>query len=89
MGGFVECRQRTFPALKHHPTLCLVAYSLLRLLSVTLMGAAAIEAEPWWCPAGPPSVTRLRRTVFKSSPISAVLHSAPKLKENISLKEAA
>ena len=89
VGGFADCRQRAFPALKRHATLCLVAYSLLRLVSVTLKGAAAIEAEPWWCPAGPPSVTRLRRAVFKSLRISAGLHSAPKVKENISLKEAA
>jgi hypothetical protein len=89
VGGFADCRQRAFPALKRHATLCLVAYSLLRLVSVTLKGAAAIEAEPWWCPAGPPSVTRLRRAVFKSLRISGGLHSAPKVKENISLKEAA
>src|SRR4029434_10057218 len=79
VGGFADCRQRAFPALKRHATLCLVAYSLLRLVSVTLKGAAAIEAEPWWCPAGPPSVTRLRRAVFKSLRISGGLHSAPKV----------
>jgi hypothetical protein len=67
----------------------LVAYSLLRLLSVTLKGTAGLEAEPWWCPAGPPSVTRLRRAVFKALRISASLHSAPKVQENLSLKEAA
>jgi hypothetical protein len=88
-GGFADCRQRRFPALKRHATLCLVAYSLLRLLSVTLTGAAQIEAEPGWSPAGPPSVTRLRRAVFKSLHISSRLHSAPKAKENLSLKEAA
>jgi hypothetical protein len=88
-GGFADCRQRAFPALKRHATLCLVAYSLLRLLSVTLKGASAIEAEPWWCPAGPPSVTRLRRAVFKSLHLSSSLHSVPKVKENLSLKEAA
>jgi hypothetical protein len=88
-GGFADCRQRSFPALKRHATLCLVAYSLLRLLSVTLKGAAAIEAEPWWCPAGPPSVTRLRRAVFKSLRISAPLHAEPKVNENLPFKEAA
>lgn len=88
-GGFADCRQRRFPALKRHATLCLVAYSLLRLLSVTLKGAAAIEAEPWWCPAGPPSVTRLRRAVFKSLRISARLHTEPQVNENPSFKEAA
>jgi hypothetical protein len=88
-GGFADCRQRAFPALKRHATLCLVAYSLLRLLSVTLKGAEQIEAEPWWCPAGPPSVTRLRRAVFESLRISARLHAEPKVNENIALKEAA
>jgi DDE superfamily endonuclease len=89
MGGFADCRQRSFPALKRHATLCLVAYSLLRLLSVTLKGAAAIEAEPWWCPAGPPSVTRLRRAVFKSLRISVRLHAEPQVNEKFALKEAA
>jgi DDE superfamily endonuclease len=88
-GGFADCRQRAFPALKRHATLCLVAYSLLRLLSVTCQGAAAIEAEPWWCPAGPPSVTRLRRAVFKALRISTRLHAEPKETENPSCKEAA
>jgi hypothetical protein len=62
---------------------------LLRLLASTLKGAAASEAEPWWCPVGPPSVTRLRRAVCKALRISANLHSAPKVKENPGLKEAA
>lgn len=88
-GGFADCRQRAFTALKRHATLCLVAYSLLRLLSVTLKGAEKIEAEPWWCPSGPPSVTRLRRAVLKSWRISWSLHSEPKVQENIPLKEAA
>ena len=89
VGGFADCRQRSFSALKRHATLCLVAYSLLRLLSVTLKGAAAIETEPWWSPAGPPSVTRWRRAVFKSLQISARLHAEPKVNENIAFKEAA
>jgi hypothetical protein len=88
-GGFADCRQRSFPALKRHAMLCLVAYSLLRLLTLTLKGAAAIEAEPWWCPAGPPSVTRLRRAVCKSLRISARWHTEPIVNENIALKEAA
>jgi hypothetical protein len=88
-GGFADCRQRSFTPLKRHATLCLVAYSLLRLLSVTLKGAEKIEAEPWWRPSGPPSVTRLRRAVFKSLRISSSLHSDPKVQENIPLKEAA
>jgi len=69
-GGMGDCRQRGFTANKRHVTLCLVAYSLLRLLSVSLAGAEAIEAEPWWHPAGPPSVTRLRRAVAKSLGLS-------------------
>jgi hypothetical protein len=88
-GGFADCRQRAFPALKRHATLCLVAYRLLRLLSLTLKGGAALEAEPWWCPAGPPSVTRLRRAVFKSLQISARVHATLKVNENIAFKEAA
>lgn len=89
MGGFADCRQRTFPALKRHATLCLVAYSLLRLLSVTFTGAQTIEAEPWWCPAGPPSVTRLRRAVFKALRISQSSHSTPQVTEKRSFKLAA
>ncbi|MCL5271240.1 MAG: hypothetical protein M1457_11990 [bacterium] len=54
-------------------TLCLMADSLLRLLSLSLAGAEAIETEPWWHPAGPPSVTRLRRAVAKSLVISCGL----------------
>jgi len=88
-GGFGDYRQRSFPAIKRHATLSLVAYSLLRLLSVTLKSAEAIEAEPWWHPSGPPSVTRLRRAVFKALRISLGLHAEPKVNENISLKEAA
>jgi len=88
-GGFADCRQRSFTPLKRHATLCLAAYSLLRLLSVTLKGAEGIEAEPWWCPSGPPSVTRLRRAVLKSLRISASLHPGLKVQENISSKEAA
>jgi DDE superfamily endonuclease len=88
-GGFADCRQRSFLALKRHAILCLIADSVLRLLSVTLKGAEQIEAEPWWCPAGPPSVTRLRRAVFKSLRISARLHAESKETENIAFKEAA
>ena len=89
MGGFADCRQRTLPALKRHAPLCLVAYSLLRLVSVTLKGAAASEAEPWGCPSGPPSVTRLRRAVFKSLCISESFHPTLKVLEKTPLKEAA
>jgi hypothetical protein len=89
VGGKAACRQRAFPALKRHATLCLMAYCVLRLVSVTLRNAQALEAEPWWCPADPPSVNRLRRAVFKSLRISAGLPSAPKVQENFSFKETA
>lgn len=88
-GGLGDCRQRSFTANKRHVTLCLVAYSLLRVLSLTLRGVEAIEAEPWWHPTGPPSVTRLRRACAKAFGISCSLHSAPKLKEIHHLKKAA
>jgi hypothetical protein len=89
VGGFADCRPPTCPARKRHAPPCLVAYSLLRLGSVTLKGAAAIEAEPWWGPAGPPSVTRLRRAVFKSWRISESSHPTLKVLEKTPLKEAA
>lgn len=73
VGGFGDYRTRSFRSIKRHVTLSLVAYSLLRLLSVTLPNASEIEAEPWWHPAGPPSVTRLRRAVAKSMGISLSL----------------
>jgi len=80
-GGFADCRQRSFTALKRHATLCLVAYSLLRLLSLTLRNAQELAAEPWWHPAGPPSVTRVRRTLNQAFGISCSLHSLAKVKE--------
>jgi hypothetical protein len=89
VGGFADCRQRALPALKRHATLCLVAYCVLRLVAVTLRNAQSIEAEPWWCPAGPPSVTRLRRAVFKSLRVSDSFHPAPQVLEKPPLKEAA
>jgi hypothetical protein len=73
-GGFGDCQQRSFTALKRHATLTLVAYSLLRLLSLTLWGASSLEAEPWWKPPGPPSVTRVRRALNKAFGISCGLH---------------
>ncbi|MCX8038896.1 MAG: transposase [Candidatus Sumerlaeia bacterium] len=74
-GGFADCRPRSFQAQRRHVTLCLLTSSLLRLLSLTLRNAQSIEAEPWWHPAGPPSVTRLRRAVAKSLRISPGLWS--------------
>ena len=88
-GGFGDCRQRSFHAQRRHVTLCMVAYSLLRLLSLTLRGAEAIEAEPWWHPDGPPSVTRLRRAVAKSLGISFSLQSDRKPTEIPPLARAA
>jgi len=88
-GGLGDCRQRGFTAHKRHVTLCLVAYSLLRLLSLTLRGAEAIEAEPWWHPVGPPSVTRLRRALAKSRRISLSLWSDRKPTEIPALARAA
>jgi hypothetical protein len=88
-GGFGDCRQRSFKAIKRHATLTIVSYSLLRLLSVTMAGAESIETEPWWKPSGPPSVTRLRRALQKAQRIFYTMHSDPKPNENIRLKEAA
>jgi hypothetical protein len=88
-GGLGDCRQRGFTAHHRHVTLCLVAYSLLRLLSLTLRGAEAIEAQPWWHPVGPPSVTRLRRAVAKSLGISLSLWSERKPTEIPALARAA
>jgi hypothetical protein len=88
-GGFADCRQRSFTALKRHATLSLLAYSLLRLLSLTIANAQAIEAEPWWQPKGAPSVTRLRRAVLKAMRVSASSPEEAKVDENAPLKRAA
>lgn len=89
VGGFADCRQRSFPALKRHATLSLLAYSLLRLVSVTLPNAQAIEVVPWWQPTGAPSVTRLRRAVLKAFQISDTFPKPAKVDENSPLKLAA
>jgi hypothetical protein len=88
-GGFADCRQRSFIALKRHATLSLLAYSLLRLLSLTIPKAHTIEAEPWWQPKGAPSVTRLRRAVLKAMRVSSSLPDEAKVDENIPFKRAA
>ena len=85
-GGFADCRQRSLQALKRHATFSLMAYSLLRLLSISLAQAQTIEAEPWWQPKGPPSVTRLRRAVAKALPFSFSLLKPAKASNNSSLK---
>jgi hypothetical protein len=88
-GGFADCRQRSFIALKRHATFSLIAYSLLRLLSLTLSHAQTIETEPWWQPQGPPSVTRLRRAVAKGLAFSFGLHKTRKPSFIYPLKRAA
>jgi hypothetical protein len=88
-GGFADCRQRSFKSLKRHASLSLLAYSLLRLLSITMPKAHTIEAEPWWQPEGAPSVTRLRRAVLKALRVSWGLPDEAKVDENTSLKMAA
>ena len=80
-GGFADCQQRSLKALKRHATLCMAAYSLLRTLSLTLSKAEDLEAEPWWHPAGPPSVTRVRRALAKAFGISCGLHLKAKVIE--------
>ncbi len=71
-GGFADCQQRSFTPIKRHATFTLIAYSLLRLLSITLENAEHIEAMPWWKPSGPPSVTRIRRALAKSISFSSL-----------------
>ena len=88
-GGFADCRQRSARALKRHATLCLVSYSLLRLLSLTLKGAEGLAVEPWWRPAGPPSVTRMRRAVANAFGISPSLYATSKPNEIPTLMKVA
>ena len=88
-GGFADCRQRSARALKRHATLCLVSYSLLRLLSLTLAGAEGFAAEPWWRPTGPPSVTRMRRALADALGISARFRFAAKPNEIQRFRKAA
>ena len=85
-GGFADCRQRSFSALTRHATFSLIAYSLLRLLSIRLPQAEAIEAVPWWQPKGPPSVTRLRRALAKALPFPGRLLKSDKPGNNSSLE---
>ena len=87
--GFADCWQCSARALKRHATLCLVSYSLLRLLSLTLEGAEGLAAEPWWRPAGPPSVTRMRRAAANTFGISSSLAAIRKPNEIQPLRKAA
>lgn len=89
VGGFADCRQRSFTALKRHSTLCMIAYSLLRLASVTTKDAHQIEAEPWWHPQGAPSVTRLRRAMRKTFGFSGTMQFDRKPTENEAKTSAA
>jgi hypothetical protein len=89
VGGFGDYRTRSHRSMHRHVTLTLVAYSLLRLVSVTLPQASDIETEPWWSPAGPPSVTRLRRAVAKALRISIGFPSDRKAEEIPDQKHAA
>jgi hypothetical protein len=88
-GGFGDCRQRSHRALRRHATLCLLSYSLLRVLSLTLKGAETLAAEPWWHPVGPPSVTRVRRALAGAFGISFSLLTARKPREIRALRKAA
>jgi hypothetical protein len=88
-GGFADCRQCSARALKRHATLCLVSYSLLRLLSLTLAGAEGFAAEPWWRPTGPPSVTRMRRALADALAISPRLPFTGKPNEIQRFRKAA
>jgi hypothetical protein len=88
-GGMGDYRQRGFRAIKRHVTLSLMAHSLLRLASLALPGAEAIEAEPWWAPQGVPSVTRLRRSCAKAFGISGSLHQKPQVLKNRATRKAA
>ncbi|MCP4513895.1 MAG: transposase [Delftia sp.] len=89
VGGFGDCRQRGAIALDRHATLSLVAYTLLRLLSVTHSELQDLEAEPWWHPKGAPSVTRLRRAVFKALQLSPSLLPGHKQANNSPLEAPA
>ncbi len=89
VGGFADCRQRGAAALDRHATLSLVAWSLLRLLSVTNSELQNLEAEPWWHPKGAPSVTRLRRAVFKALQLSPWLLPGHKPANNSPLEAPA
>jgi hypothetical protein len=88
-GGFGDYRQRSFTAIKRHANLCLVASSCLSLLSLSIPQAHNIEAEPWWNPPGPPSITRLRRAFYKALRISPSFHSYLKPEKILPLKQAA
>ena len=70
-GGFNDYRQRSFTSIKRHATFTLIAYSFLRLLSLTAINPEHIEAMPWWKPSGIPSVTRIRRALAKSISFSS------------------
>lgn len=80
-GGFGDYRVRSATAMKRHVTLTLVAYSLLRLFSVSC-AAESLEAEPWWRPTGRPSVTRARRALARALGISLTSCPVTEVAEN-------
>lgn len=88
-GGMGDYRQRGFKAIKRHVTLTLLAHSLLKLAALLLPGAEQVQAEPWWAPQGPPSVTRLRRECARVFGISGGLHDTLKQAKNRPHKRAA
>ncbi len=88
-GGFSDCRQRNFNAIRRHALVSLLAHSLLQLLALSHQELRTAAAEPWWSPKGSPSVTRLRRTVLRAMSFSARLPAARKVHENNALQQAA
>ena len=88
-GGFSDCRQRNFNAIRRHALLSLLSHSLLQLLALSRRELRSAAAEPWWSPKGSPSVTRLRRTVLRAMSFSASLPAEHKVQENNHLKQAA
>ena len=72
-GGFSDCRQRRFTAIRRHATLALLAHRLLQVLALSCQALQRAAAEPWWAPKGTPSVTRLRRAALQAMTISSTL----------------
>ena len=88
-GGFSDCRQRGFTAIRRHATLVLLAHSLLQLFALACRELNTIAVEPWWAPKGTPSVTRLRRAALQAMNISSILPNQAKVNKNERLKHAA
>jgi hypothetical protein len=88
-GGLGDYQVRSLPAMKRHVTLCRVAYSLPRLLAIQGGAGLEIAQDPWWHPPDPPSVTRVRRALFKLFPISPCLPREDKHEKIPPLQRAA